>query len=472
MTAMLAFYDLYMNLTLFPDIITVLLILGKNWLKYGQNRVRKAKMPGRFSPYFCLMRKNVVVIGGGIIGLSSAYYLQKAGHQVTVLDRSDFMDNCSYGNCGYVCPSHFIPLATPGIVRQGLKWMLNSQSPFYVQPRLNRSLIDWGVKFMKSATPEHVDRSAVPLKDIAVLSQFEYENTWLPLPHFDFAYQHKGLLEIFQTQAAAEHAHHTVEKAHELGLDVDLLDHNALQEKEPHTRINGLGAIFFKCDGHLYPDKLMRGLISLLKSSGVELIPNQEVVRVETGNGAVRRLITPTRSFEAETVIVATGSWSREMAALLDTRLPLVPGRGYSVTLEDSPYHVNYPAILVEGRAAITPMDGNKIRFGGTMEITSTNTPPRYARVQGILNAVKRFFPEFDVPMPPAEKIWYGYRPCSADGLPYIGRIKKYNNVVIATGHSMLGLSLGAGTGRLVSELVDERPTSIDLTPFAVERFG
>jgi len=151
--------------------------------------------------------------------------------------------------------------------------------------------------------------------------------------------------------------------------------------------------------------------------------------------------------------------------------LPLVPGRGYSLTLEDSPYRLNYPAILVEGRAAITPMDGNKIRFGGTMEITSTNTPPRYARVQGILNAVKRFFPEFDVPMPPVEKIWYGYRPCSADGLPYIGRIKKYNNVVIATGHSMLGLSLGAGSGLLVRELVDGVKPSIDLAPFAVERF-
>ena len=119
------------------------------------------------------MGKQVVIIGGGIIGLSSAYYLQKAGHKVTVLDRSDFMDNCSYGNCGYVCPSHFIPLATPGIVRQGLKWMFNSQSPFYVQPRLDRSLIDWGMKFIKSATPQHVQSSAIPLKDIAVLSQFE-----------------------------------------------------------------------------------------------------------------------------------------------------------------------------------------------------------------------------------------------------------------------------------------------------------
>ena len=418
------------------------------------------------------MRKNVVVVGGGIIGLSAAYYLQKTGHQVTVLDRSDFMDNCSYGNCGYVCPSHFIPLATPGIVSQGLKWMLNSQSPFYVQPRLSRSLFDWGLKFMKSATAAHVERSALPLKDIALLSQYEYENNWLPLPHFEFAYEHKGLLEICQTEAAAEHARHTVEKAHELGLDAVWLDQAAMREKEPHTTINGLGAIFFRCDAHLYPDKLMRGLIRMLQEAGVQLLPHEEVQRFETGGGAVTKLITPLHTFEADTVVLATGSWSRELAAMLDTRLPLMPGRGYSVTLEDSPYRLNHPAILVEGRAAITPMDGNKIRFGGTMEITSTSTPPRYARVQGILNAVKRFFPEFDVPMPPVEKIWYGYRPCSADGLPYIGRIKKFNNVIVATGHSMLGLSLGAGTGLLVSELVNEQPSSIDLSPFAVERFG
>jgi D-amino-acid dehydrogenase len=418
------------------------------------------------------MMENVIVVGGGIIGLSSAYYLQQAGYSVTVLDRSDFLDNCSYGNCGYVCPSHFIPLATPGIVQQGLKWMLNSQSPFYVQPRLSRSLIDWGLKFIKSATREHVERSAVPLRDIALLSQQEYEQNWFTLPEFDVAYEHKGLLEIFQTPAAAEHAHHTVEKAQDLGLDARLLSYQEMQAMEPHTRINGLGAIFFKCDAHLYPNRLMHVLIDLLRRKGVTLVPNEEVIRFETAAGAVKRVITARHAYSASSVVLATGSWSRELVAQLDTRLPLMPGRGYSVTLEDSPYHVNYPAILVEGRAAITPMDGNKIRFGGTMEVTSTSTPPRYGRVRGILNAVRQFFPEFDVPMPPAEKIWYGYRPCSADGLPYIGRIKKYDNVVVATGHSMLGLSLGAGTGKLVSELIGEKNPSLDLKPFAVERFG
>jgi D-amino-acid dehydrogenase len=424
------------------------------------------------APYLCRMGKKVIVVGGGIIGLSSAYYLQKAGYQVVVLDKSDFMDNCSYGNCGYVCPSHFIPLATPGIVRQGFKWMWNSQSPFYVQPRLSRSLIDWGLKFMKSATPAHMERSAIPLRDIALLSQKEYENEWRPLPHFDFAYEHRGLLEICLTGVAAEHARHTVEQAHTLGLDADWLDHAGLQAMEPHTRVNGVGAILFRCDGHLYPNKLMRGLIAVLRAAGVELRPGEEAIRFETGGGAVRRVITPAGDHEADVVVLATGAWSREMAALLGVRVPLVPGRGYSVTLEDSPYRVNYPAILVEGRAAITPMDGNKIRFGGTMEITATSTPPRYARVQGILNAVRRFYPDFDVPMPPVEKIWYGYRPCSADGLPYIGRVRAWSNVVVATGHSMLGLSLGAGTGKLVTEVVEERKPSMDIAPFAVERFA
>ena len=415
--------------------------------------------------------KNVVVIGGGIMGLSSAYYLHQAGHKVIVLDKGDFLDNCSYGNAGYVCPSHFIPLATPGIVWKGLKWMLNSRSPFYVKPSLNGSLIDWGLKFVKSANKNHVENAAVPLRDIAIFSQQEYK-TWMALPGFDMAYEHKGLLEVFQTEAMAEHAHHTVEKARSLGLDTALLSYEELQKLEPQTKINGLGAIFFKCDAHLYPNKLMKSLLAYLQQQGVQLVSGEEVNRFEKSNHSVTKVITAKNTYEADEVVIATGAWSREIAALADTKIPLMPGRGYSITLENSPYKFNHPAVLMEGRVAITPMDGNKIRFGGTMEVVSTKTPPRYERVEGILKAVKSFLPEFDIPMPSTDKLWYGYRPCSADGLPYIGRISRYKNVVVATGHAMIGLSLGAGTGKLVSELVDNKKTSVDLSAFAVERFG
>jgi len=414
----------------------------------------------------------VTIIGGGIIGLSSAFYLQRSGWEVTVLDKGDFTDNCSYGKCGYICPSHFIPLATPGIVKQGLKWMWNSKSPFYVQPRMDWNLVNWGLKFIKSATKDHVETAAGPLRDIAILSKKEYES-WLSLPGFDFAYEQKGLLEIFQTAAGGEHAKHTVEKAHELGLsDTQLLSKDALQALEPQTRINGLGAILFNCDAHCYPNKLMRNLLAYLQQQGVILLPNQEVTGFEKANGKISKVITADTVYEPDEVIIATGSWGRETAKLLGVNIPLMPGRGYSVTLENSPYKVNYPAVLLEGRAAITPMDGNKIRFGGTMEITSHRTPPRMNRVQGILDAVKRFYPYFDVPLPPKEKIWYGYRPCSADGLPYMGRLKNYNNVTVATGHSMLGLSLGAGTGKLIAEIVNHQPTSMDIKAFQVERFS
>lgn len=414
---------------------------------------------------------DTIVIGGGIIGLSAAFYLQRSGHRVTVLDKGDFLNNCSYGNCGYVCPSHFIPLASPGIVKQGLKWMMNPGSPFYIQPRLNRSLLNWGWNFIQRANKKNAEFAAIPLRDIAEFSQREYES-WMQIPGFDFSYERKGLLEIFQTAANAEHALHTVEKGKELGLDVSLLSQSELQAKEPHTPINGMGAIYFGCDAHLYPEKLMHGLINYLKNQGVQLLAGEEVKGIETRGNSITRLITGNQVFEPGEIVLAAGSWSRELARIMGAKIPLVPGRGYSLTLENSPYRLNHPAILVEGRAAITPMDGNKIRFGGTMEIVSTATPPRYERMQSILDAVRRFFPEFDVPMPAPEKIWYGYRPCSADGLPYIGRIKKYRNLVLATGHSMLGLSLGAGTGRLVAELINGGPVSLDLTPFKPERFG
>ncbi len=412
----------------------------------------------------------VVIIGGGIIGLSSALYLNRSGWDVTVIDKGDFSDNCSYGNAGYVCPSHFVPLATPGIVKQGLKWMLNSRSPFYVQPRLSLSLIDWGIKFLRSATAEKVEQAAKPLLDIAVLSLAEYES-WNTIPGFDMAFERKGLLEIYQTEEKRKAGLHHVEHAKEFGLDAEVLTMDEIQQMEPGVHINATGGVYFKCDTHLYPQKLMSSLLNLLEQSGVKLIPNEEVKTCGKANGSIAHIMTDKNEYATDKVVLAAGSWSRELGKEFGINLPLVPGRGYSVTLEDSPYKLNHPIVLMEGRVAITPMDGNKIRFGGTMEITSINTAPRMSRVKGILDAVKNYFPEFDIPLPTMDKVWYGYRPCSADGLPYIGRAKSFNNLIIATGHAMVGLSLGAATGKLVDEIVNEKNTSIDLNAFSVHRF-
>lgn len=411
-----------------------------------------------------------IIIGGGIVGLSSALYLKRSGWEVTVIDRSDLSDNCSYGNAGYVCPSHFVPLATPGIIKQGFKWMWNSKSPFYVQPRLSKSLIDWGLLFMKAATPEKVKAAAIPLRDIGILSQQAYLS-WKEIPGIEMAYEHKGLMEYFQTSEKEDYAHHFCEDAHALGLDARILSYDEVQALEPQTRLNIKGALWFKCDAHLYPNKVMTSLRHYLVASGVSFKVNEEVTGFEKNGSSIRSVRTKKGTYEADKVVLASGSWSRELASRLNIRLPMVGGRGYSVTLEDSPNKLNHPAVLMEGRVALTPMDGNKIRFGGTMEITSLNRPPRLKRVEGILDAVQRYFPDFQLPTVDQANIWYGYRPCSADGLPYIGRSKKWNNLLIATGHAMVGMSLGAGTGQLISELANEQTPSLELQPFDPERY-
>jgi len=413
----------------------------------------------------------IVVIGGGIVGLSCAYYLRQAGNDVAILEQGDFLDNCSYGNMGYVCPSHFIPLAAPGKVWQGIKWMFNPQSPFYIQPSLNRDAIDWGIKFMRSANAAHVKRSHIPLRDLSLLSQNEY-HAWNALPEFNFAMQDNGLLEIFNTPESQRHAEHVVTLGKKLNLETELLNKEQLQQLENATPINALGAIFFKCDSHIYPNKLMADLRTAVTKSGVRLMPHQEVTKLERSAGSIQKVITKTEEFPASQVVIAAGSWSKQLATMADVSLPLMPGRGYSTTVENGNFQLNHPAILMERSVALTPLTNNTMRFGGTMEVVPIGTPPRYRRMQGIVNAVNEYFPQADFKMPEKDKIWFGYRPCSADGLPYIGRSKKCSNLLIATGHSMLGLSLGAGTGKLIAQIANEQTPDIDIAPFAPGRFN
>ena len=414
---------------------------------------------------------NIHIIGGGIIGLSSAYYLQNEGHKVSVIDQFDFLNNCSFGNAGYVCPSHFVPLSNPGIIGQGLKWLLNKKSPFYIKPQLNWDLIKWAYLFYKNANYTQVNKAALPLLDISLLSQTEYAS-WATLPEFSFGYQHKGLLEVFQTENKQNYAMQLVEKSIKLGLtDTVLLNKEQLQKLEPQTKINALGALYFKCDAHVYPNKLMQNLRQILLDKGVRFIANEAVIKFEKKNKNITHIYTDKNSYKTDYCIIATGAYSTKMATALDCSLPLMPGRGYSITIENGDFKLNYPAILMDHRVALTPLDANNMRFGGTMEITQINEPPKLNRMRGILESVKKVYPTFTYNEPKLEDFWYGFRPCSADGLPYIGKTKQWDNIVFATGHSMLGLSLGAGTGKLVKEIVQGQKTSINIEAFNVDRF-
>lgn len=413
----------------------------------------------------------VVIIGGGIIGLSSAYYLLQQGHQITIIDKTDMLDGCSYGNAGYISPSHFVPLASPGIVKQGFKWMINSKSPFYVQPRFNKNLINWGIKFIKSATKTHVESSAIPLRDITLLSQNLYEEL-CNVPGFDFYYAKKGMLDFFKTEENAHHGEETVEASKKLGLDARLLNKAEVEQLEPGLNMDIKGAVYFECDAHMYPNKLMQDMISFLKKNGVTIQTNEEVTSFIKEGNIIKGVATNVSEYFGDYVIVACGAWSGEIVSKLNLKLPLVGGRGYSFTYDNIPFKIKHPIILSEARVALTPMAKDKIRIGGTMEITSLNTPPKMNRVKGILESVKKYFPDVDIPFPGKDKIWFGYRPCSADGLPYIGKVNNYKNLIIATGHAMLGLSLGAGTGKLVSEVISDKKLSMDIKPFDPDRFN
>ncbi|MEO8763525.1 MAG: FAD-dependent oxidoreductase [Ginsengibacter sp.] len=411
-----------------------------------------------------------VVIGGGIIGLSSAYYLRQDGWEVTILDKTDLTDNCSYGNLGMIVPSHFVPLAAPGILSAGIKWMFNSRSPFYVKPSLSPHLLWWGLKFIKSATHQNVEKAAVPLRDIHLLSKRLYE-TLAASEGFDFALENRGILMYYKTERFGEEEVRLAEKAKLLGLDAEVLDCAEVQELEPEIELDILGAVHYRCDAHLYPNKLIPQLIQFLTRDGVVFKTGSAVERIITEGGTIKKVITTNAEYEGDIVIIAGGSWLPGLTKMAGVSVPLMPGKGYSFTYDCPQSKLNIPAILCEARVAITPMNGH-MRYGGTMEIAPVNDKINLKRVEGIVQSVPKYFPSIKLDMPEKKDIWYGFRPCTPDGLPYLGYSEKVSNLIIAGGHAMIGLSLGPASGKIVAELASRQPLSVDVAAFNPSRFS
>jgi D-amino-acid dehydrogenase len=412
---------------------------------------------------------SIGIMGGGIIGLSSAHYLMKAGHTVTILDQSDLKDGCSFGNAGMIVPSHIIPLASPGMISKGIRWMFNSTSPFYVRPRLSGELIKWGWEFYKHANKNNVDRAAPALKEISVLSKTMYQELATQLP-FDFGYHERGLLMLYQTKKTEHEEQEGAAYANKLGVEAHVLSAGQVQQLEPELRVTTRGGVYYPGDAHITPQALVNQWIPFLRNNGVNIQAATTVLDYVVESGKIKLVKTNKGDFEFDEVVLATGSWSGIMASKLGITLPMQAGKGYSFTVEDVKKNVRIPTIFLEERVAVTPM-GNSLRFGGTMEITGIDHSINMSRVKGIVNSIPNYYPEMKVTMPKKETVWHGLRPCSPDGLPYIGRSTKISNLIMATGHSMMGLSLGPGTGKLVSELVDRTSTSIKMSAFAPERF-
>jgi len=412
----------------------------------------------------------VAIIGGGIIGLSSAYYLTQAGHQVTIIEQSDLKDGCSFGNAGMIVPSHIIPLAAPGMISKGIRWMFNSTSPFYVKPRLRGDLIKWGYQFYKHATKEHVSKSIPALKDLSLFSKAHYQQLAKELP-FDFGYYERGLLMLYKTKETEHEEAETAIIANNHGIKARILSPEEVQKLEPDVKVDVRGGVYFPGDAHITPQALVTQLIKFLKDKGVTFLINTTVTDFLVDRGTIKSIHTNHGEHNVDEIVLATGSWSGLIASKLKISLPMQAGKGYSFTLQNVEKNIRIPSIFLEARVAVTPM-GTTLRFGGTMEITGVDHSISMNRVKGIVDSIKRYYPEMKVSMPSVEEIWHGLRPCSPDGLPYIGRSKKISNLIYATGHSMMGLSLGPGTGKLISEVVEGKQISISLDAFKPERFA
>ncbi len=411
----------------------------------------------------------VAIIGGGVIGLSSAYYLQRSGHEVTIIDRGDITDGCSFGNMGYISPSHFIPLASPGIIREGIRHMMSSSSPFYIKPRLNLDLLRWGYHFWKSSNAKKVAENSPHLNDILQLSRSlmnELRNTIGD----GFEMEEIGCLMMCRQPKTLEHEFHMADDAEKFGLKVERLNAAQVQALEPDVELAVAGAVLFKDDCHFHPGKMMLALKNHLVEKGITFKLNQTVTGFERNAGKITAIITDKENITADEVILAAGSWTPVISKMLNIPLLLQPGKGYSYTYPYIEKNIKYPAILVDGRCAITPW-GNKLRIGGTMELSGINNKVLIKRMQGIYDSAKLFYPGLQIDFPPADKIWNGLRPVTPDGLPYIGRHSSYNNLTIAAGHAMLGISEATGTGVLVDEIIGNKKTSIDISAFRTERF-
>jgi D-amino-acid dehydrogenase len=419
------------------------------------------------------MARRVVVVGGGIVGLAVAYYCLQRGLAVTLVERNgERRDGASFQNAGMVVPSHFVPLAAPGMVALGLKWMWNPASPFYVKPRVSRDLLDWGIKFWRAATKDHVRRAAPLLRDLSLASRRCFEEL-AALPGADFGLTRNGLLMLCRTRHAFDEERRTAELAHSLGIAAEVLDPGQAAALEPEVRMDIAGAVHFPQDCHLVPERFAHRLQAALVDGGAELLWNTEATgfRVDANRriGGVR-----TRGgadVVGDEFVLCGGTWSPALVRELGLELPMQAGKGYALTLPNPRRRPRACAILSEARVAVTPMAG-ALRFAGTMEIAGLDESINPVRVRGIVDAVSRYYPEFEPGDFEGIVPGRGLRPCSPDGLPYLGRTARFANLSIAAGHAMMGLSLSPVTGKIIAGLLAGETSSFDLAQLSPDRYG
>lgn len=411
--------------------------------------------------------KKVVIIGGGVIGLCSAYYLVKEGHEVVIVDQSTMDHGASFVNAGYLTPSHFMPLAAPGVMKQGLKWMFNSASPLFIKPRLDRSFLSWAWAFNKSCTAKNVSESIGIIKDFNLWSAALFSEIKTS-EKFTFQLENKGLLMLCKTEKMLEEELHLAKIAMDEGLEVNSLSPSEILTMEPHANIEAIGAVHYQCDWHTTPHEFMKEMEAWLLSNGVTFVKNERVEDLQTSNGKIQSIATQNNTYTADEFVLAAGSWSHFLSRKLGIRIPLEAGKGYRINV-DHHTGITIPAVLAEAKIAVTPMTGFT-RFAGTMEFSGVNHKVNPIRVEAIASAAAEYYSGVKISKDEKALAACGLRPVSPDGKPYIGKSSKCKNLTIATGHAMMGWSLAPATGKLVTEIISEKKTSMPLDAFHPDR--
>lgn len=414
------------------------------------------------------MNTDVLIIGGGAIGVSAAYYLARAGVDVTLIDKKTIAAGSSWGNAGLITPNHSEPIPGPGVLSQGLKWLLDVESPFYIKPSLNPDLLRWLWRFRGYCNRQALDRAVPRLRDMQRASLALFGEI-IAREQIDCDFVDDGGLLAFRTEkglaAGIAHAEHMAS----FGLRMQVLDADAIHIIEPALHSDVKGGIFHEEDAFLTPHKFVFGLAEAARRQGATILSDVEVQGFARSGGRITAVAASRGDFHPGQVVLAAGAWSTALARQLGLGLPMQPAKGYSITIPRPENGPRRYIIFAERNAVATPM-GDELRFAGTLELSGMNAAINERRVAAIRRAAREYL---TLPEPlPAGHVWQGLRPVSPDGMPYIGHSKRVGNLIVATGHAMLGLSMGPITGKLVSELIQGQPTSLLLDGFEVDRFG
>lgn len=411
---------------------------------------------------------DVLILGGGVIGLACAHYLLQAGRSVRVLEQGKVGAATSHGNCGTITPSHAAPLAAPGVILKSLKSMLHPDAPLYIKPRLDLPLASWLLNFAARCNKDDWRRTAKS-KGALLQASRQLLESLVRDQRLDCEFQASGLNYVYRAEQAFARDREDIAGLREFGIESRLLDGDALAAEEPALLPGMAGAIHFPGDAHLRPDRFTSELARVIREQGGVIEEQVVVTGLSLEGGRVQSVSTSAGERRARDVLVALGPWSAPMLASTGLRIPVQPGKGYSITYERPALAPRIPLVLRERSVCVTAWESG-FRLGSTMEFSGYDQSLNRVRLEALERGSREYLRE---PVGPRKlEEWYGWRPMTYDDLPILGRVPNRENLWLATGHGMMGMGMSAISGLLLADLITGRSPCIDPAPSSPARFA